>query len=194
MVTIEKIKEVRERSGVGLGKCKSALEKVGGDVEMALVELQKLGLLSAASDKREANEGYIYAYTHTDGKLFAIVEVNCQTDFTARNSDFREFAEQCALQVASMSPKYLTSGNVPDMVLEAQREIFKAQVGDKAPADKIDHIINGKMKKWFSETCLMDQKSVIVTGSTMEQLRANLVMKVNENIVVRRFIRWKVGE
>ncbi len=96
-----------------------------------------------------------------------------------------------------MAPKYLTSGDVPKDVLESQREIFKAQVPDKVPADKVDHVINGKMKKWFSEVCLMDQKLVpgLATGGfTIEQLRANLVMKVGENVVVRRFIRWKVGE
>ena len=195
MTNIEKIKEVRERSGVSLGKCKEALTKAGGDVENALVELQKQGLLKVASDRREAKEGFIYAYTHNDGKLFAIVEVNCQTDFCARNKEFREFAERCALQIASMAPKYLTSGDVPENVLEAQREIFRAQVPKKIPKERVDHIINGKMKKWFSEVCLMDQKSVVVPGGvTMEQLRADLVMKVAENVVVRRFIRWKVGE
>ncbi len=145
MITIEKIKEMRERSGVGLGKCKKALVKCGGNVEEALVELQKMGLLKAAGDRRETKEGYIYPYLHGDGKLFAIVEVNCQTDFCSRNEEFRKFAEQCALQVASMAPKYLTSGDVPGNVLESQREIFKAQVPEKVPADKVDHIINGKI-------------------------------------------------
>jgi elongation factor Ts len=195
MTNIEKIKEVRERSGVGLGKCKKALVQCGGNVEEALVQLQKDGLLKAASNKKETREGYIYNYVHPDNQLFAIVEVNCQTDFCSRNDDFREFAQQCALQIASMAPKYLTSGDVPQEMLDSQREIFKAQVPEKVPADKVDHVINGKMKKWFSEVCLMDQKSVVVPGgTTMEQLRANLVMKVGENVVVRRFIRWKVGE
>jgi len=194
MITIEKIKEVRERSGVGLGKCKAALVTTGGNVDEALVELQKMGLLKAAGDRRETKEGYIYPYVHGDGRLFAMVEVNCQTDFAARGKELREFTMQCALQVASMAPKYLTSGDVPKDVLDSQREIFKAQVPDRVPADKVEHIINGKLRKWFSEVCLMDQKSVVVTGGTIEQLRADLVMKVGENVVVRRFVRWKVGE
>lgn len=194
MTSIEKIREVRERSGVGLGKCKAALEKVGGNVEEALVQLQKDGLLKAASNRKETKEGYIYNYVHTDNRLFAIVEVNCQTDFCARNEELRQFTVDCALQVASMSPKYLTSGDVPKDILDSQREIFKAQVPERVPTDKVDHIINGKLKKWFSEVCLMDQKSVVVPGNTIEQLRAALVMKVGENVVVRRFIRWKVGE
>jgi len=197
MTNIEKIKEVRERSGVGLGKCKKALETTGGNVEEALVELQKQGLLKAAGDRRETKEGYIHPYIHSDGRLFAMVEVNCQTDFTARNDELRKFAEYCALQVASMAPKYLSSGDVPKDVLDSQREIFKAQVPDKVPEDKVEHVINGKMKKWFSEVCLMDQKLVpglAQGGLTIEQLRANLVMKVGENVVVRRFTRWKVGE
>lgn len=194
MTNIEKIREVRERSGVGLGKCKAALEKVGGNVEEALVQLQKDGLLKAASNRKETKEGYIYNYVHPDNRLFAIVEVNCQTDFCARNAELREFAETCGMQVASMAPKYLSSGDVPEDILTSQREIFKAQVPEKVSADKVGHIINGKMKKWFSEVCLMDQKSVVVPGNTIEQLRAALVMKVGENVVVRRFIRWKVGE
>ena len=193
-VSIEKIKEVRKRSGVSLGKCKEALQKSGGHVEEALIELQKMGVLKSVKKRNEAKEGYIYCYSHIDGKLFAIVEVNCQTDFTSRNKEFREFCEQCALQVASMEPRWLNSGDVPEDILESQRKIFEAQVSAKVSKDKITHIVNGKLKKWFSEVCLMDQKSVCVPGSTIEQLRANLVMKTGESIVVRRFIRWKVGE
>jgi len=194
MTNLEKIKEIRERSGVSLGACMQALDKVGGDVEKALVELQKQGLLRAAKNKSDAKEGCIYSYTHSDSKLVAVVEVNCQTDFCARSEEFREFAEQCSLQVASMAPKYLSSGDVPDDVLESQRDIFKSQTYNLSN-DINDHIVNGKMRKWFSEVCLMDQKSVVVPGGiTMEQLRANLVMKTGENIVVRRFLRWKIGE
>ncbi|MDP2683468.1 MAG: elongation factor Ts [bacterium] len=192
MTNIEKIKEVRERSGVGLGQCKAALQKVGWNIEAALVELQKQGLLKSASDHRDSKEGCVNSYIHTNGKLVAVVEINCQTDFAARNSEFKEFADQCVLQIASMNPKWLTSGDVPVDVLDAQREIFKAQVLNTTPADKVEHIINGKMRKWFSDVCLMDQKSVIIAGVSIEQLRANLAMKLNENIIIRRFIRWSI--
>lgn len=195
MSDINAIKEVRERSGVGLGECKSALEEAYGDVEEALVVLQKRGVIRVAkSASKEANEGYIYSYTHSNGKVAVLAEVNCQTDFSAHNETFREFCEQVGLQIAAMNPKYLTSGDVPEDVLNKQRDIFRAQVLDKVPDNKVDHIINGKLKKWFGEICLMDQKSVLVTGKTVEQLRADLVMKIKENIVVKRFVRWEVGE
>ena len=192
---IDKIKEVRERSSVGLSACKQALEDSHGNVEDALVLLQKRGLAAVKDKTGDANEGTIRTYRHSNGRMFAAVEVCCQTDFSARNELFQEFAEQLVLQVASMDPKYLSSGDVPEDVLEKQRTIFKAQIGDKVPEEKVEHVINGKMKKWFSENCLMDQKSVVVPGGhSMEKLRAELVMKIKENIVVKRFVRWEVGK
>lgn len=191
---IEKVKEVRERSGVSLGSCKKALEKSCGDVDKALVELQKQGLLKAASNKSEAREGLIYSYVHNDGKLCAVVEVNCQTDFAARSKEFKEFVELCALQVASMNPKYISHDEIPERYLTAQQEIFKAQIPEKVPQNKIEQILNGKMNKWFSDVCLLNQKSVVESKLTIKQLKANLAMKISENVVIRRILRWKIGE
>lgn len=189
---IEKLKEIRERSGAGMMMCKSALTESHGNIEDALIILQKKGLAGVKEKQGETNEGLIYAYTHSNGKMFAAVEVSCETDFSARTNEFSEFVELVTLQVASMDPKYLSSGDVPEDILNKQRIIFKAQIKN-VPEDKVEHVINGKMKKWFSETCLMDQKSVAIPGGkTIEQLRADLVMKVKENVLIKRFVRWEM--
>lgn len=191
---IDKIKELRSRTFISLGKCKKALTEADGDVDKAIELLQKWGELRQPKAKNEdVKEGQIYSYTH-DGKIGVMVEVNCQTESAARHELFTAFCEAVALQVAAMAPKYLASSDVPQDEDKKQREIFAAQVPSKVPEDKIDHIINGKMKKWFGEVCLLEQKSIVENGKTIDQLRAALVMQLNEDIVVKRFIRWELGQ
>ena len=195
MVTIDKIKEVRSRSGVSLGKCKKALVEAHGNVEDALIVLKKLGLLNAEKKRgRETNEGKIYPYIHSDGKMGVLVEVTCETDFSARSEVFNKFCENVVLQIAAMAPKYLTSGDISEVDDTRKRDIFQAQVPKNAPEGRVPHILNGKMKKWYSEVCLMDQKSVVASKKTVEELRADLVMQIGENVLVKRFVRWEVGE
>ena len=192
---ISLIKELRARTHVSLGKCKKALEQTNGDIETAIVELQKAGLLKVAErSKKEAKEGQIFTYVH-GCKIGVMVEVNCETDFSARNELFTNFCEAVALQIAAMNPPYLSTSDVPDDIEKQQREIFLAQVPPKAPENKIEHIVNNKMKKWYGEVCLLDQKSVVDSNNkTIEQLRADLVMQIGENVVVRRFMRWELGQ
>lgn len=195
MADMELIKQLRERTNVSLGLCKKAIEEVG-TVEDAIVLLQKWGeVKSAKAAKHEANEGAVYSYTHHNGRVACLVEVNCQTEFGALSDEFKEFCDVVALQIVAMSPKYLSINDIPEQELEVRRDIFKAQVPEKVPEDRIPHVINGKMNKWFSEVCLINQKAVASEDSkTIEQLRQDLVAKISENIIIKRFVRWEVGE
>jgi elongation factor Ts len=196
MVDVKLIRELRERTHVGLDKCKKALDESKGDVEKAIVVLQKMGLVKVKDKaRRDTKEGHLFSYTHSNGKIAVLLEVNCESDFSARNELFRAFCEGVGLQIVAMNPQYLTSGDVPDDVVADQRDIFKAQVPPGAPENKVEHIINGKMRKWYGDVCLMDQKSVVVQGNkTIEQLRADLVMQISENVIVKRFVRWELGQ
>lgn len=192
---IEKIKELRQLTNVSLGECREALQKANGNLEEAIVLLKKSGQLKAEKMRRnEATEGRLYVYCHHDNKQACMVEVNCQTDFASNTQEFKDFCETVALQIISMSPRWLTSAEVPDSVLQSQREICETQVPANAPEDKKEHIVNQKLKKWFSEVCLMEQKSVVESGKTIENLREDLVQKIQENVLVKRFVHWKTGE
>jgi elongation factor Ts len=193
-MSIEKIRELRERTNVGLADCKKALQAAHGDVEKAIIELKKGGKIKAAKMRsKEAKEGKLYTYLHHDGKNACMVEVNCQTDFSANTDQFETFCEAVALQIISMEPQWLTSADVPEDVVQVQREIFQTQLG-KVPDDKKEHVINQKLKKWFSEVCLMDQKAVTESGKTIEALREELVQQIQENVVVKRYVHWKLGQ
>jgi len=193
-MTMEKIRELRQRTNVGLADCKKALETARGDVEKAIVELKKAGKIKAAKMRsKEAKEGRIYTYLHHDGKQACMVEVNCQTDFSANTDQFEAFCEAVALQIISMEPEWLTSADVPDDIVAVQREIFETQV-TKVPDDKKEHVVNQKLKKWFYEVCLMDQKAVTASNKTIEGLREELVQQIQENVVVKRYVHWKLGQ
>lgn len=193
-MSIEKIRELRDRTNVGLSDCKKALKTAHGDIEKAIIELKKQGKIKAAKMRsKEAKEGRLYTYLHHDGKNACMVEVNCQTDFSANTDQFESFCEAVALQIISMEPEWLTSADVPDEVVQVQREIFSTQVA-KVPDDKKEHVINQKLKKWFSEVCLMDQKAVTASGKTIEGLREELVQQIQENVIVKRYVHWKLGQ
>lgn len=193
-MSIEKIRELRDRTNVGLSDCKKALKTAHGDIEKAIIELKKQGKIKAAKMRsKEAKEGRLYTYLHHDGKNACMVEVNCQTDFSANTDQFEAFCEAVALQIISMEPEWLTSADVPDEVVQVQREIFSTQVA-KVPDDKKEHVINQKLKKWFSEVCLMDQKAVTASGKTIEGLREELVQQIQENVIVKRYVHWKLGQ
>ena len=195
MQKLQLIKELRERTSVSLHLCKKALEQTNYDVEEAIVALQKMGELRAAKRAgKQTNAGKIQVYLHHNGSIAVLVEVNCETDFSARSEPFVEFCESLALQIASASPDYLSVNDIPDDVMSKQREIFAAQVPPKVPENKVDHIINGKLKKWFADVCLVEQKSVIVEKRTIEQMRSDLVQKIGENVVIKRFVRWELGD
>lgn len=194
-MSIELVREVRSRSNVSLNECKKALEEAGGDVEKALVIIQKKGLQKAVSrEGRIATEGTVAQYSH-NGRIAVMAEVNCETDFMARSAGFQAFTETVTLQIASMSPTYVRREDVPAAEVATQQEVFEAQLAaEKKPQAAWAKIIPGKFNKWYGDICLMEQESVLYPGQTIEQLRVELVAKTGENVTVRRFMRWEVGQ
>lgn len=194
-VTIGSVMQVRDRSKVSLNECKLALEEAGGDVEAALIVIQKKGLAKSMSRAgKVASEGYVHSYVH-HGRIGVMVEINCETDFTARSESFRALCETVAMQVAAMTPMYVSPGDVGHDVVELQTKIFEGQLlADKKPQAAWAKIIPGKFTKWYSDVCLMQQESVERPGMTIEKLVAEVSHTTGEKIVVRRFVRWELGE
>lgn len=190
---IKLVQEVRDRSGTGLAQCKKALEE-SGNVPDALVLLQKWGVIKAAkASQNEVREGLLYSYVHHNSKIACLVEVNCQTDFCAKSTEFKEFCEVVALQIASTNPLYLDSTSIPEEDLSKQKDILQAQLNPKMPEDKKEIALTGKINRYFSDNCLMNQISVLNSEKTLDQLRIDLVVKVGENVIVKRFVRWDLG-
>jgi len=201
-VTMDLIKELRQRTGAGIADCKVALQESDADIEKAIEYIQKKGLAKAAKKAGAiAAEGAIHAYIHAGSRLGVLVEVNCQTDFVARSEDFKAFLEQVGLQIASMSPQYVRREEVPAAQLEKQREIFKAQMdeevanGGKAKPEAVAaKILDGKLDKWLAEVSLVEQVSVVDGEKTIQQLGDALAAKLGEKIAIRRFVRYELGE
>jgi elongation factor Ts len=195
-MSMDKIKELRERTGAGVMDCKRILLEVDGDVEKAVVELQKKGLAKAAKKAaRIAAEGVVHAYVHAGSRIGVLVEVNCETDFVARNEEFLAFAEDVAMQIAAMSPRYVKTDEISTSDTAVQREIFTAQAAESGkPANIVEKMIEGKLAKWAKEVCLYDQPFIRDDKKTIDQIRTALIAKTGENISVRRFVRFEVGE
>ncbi|MET0389236.1 MAG: translation elongation factor Ts [Polyangiales bacterium] len=201
-VSMEKVKELRQRTGAGIMDCKVALQESGADMEKAVEYIQKKGLAKAAKKAGAiAAEGAIHAYIHAGSRLGVLVEVNCQTDFVARSDDFKAYLDQVGLQIASMGPLFVRREDVPPAQRDKQREIFQAQMdeevknGAKAkPADVTAKILDGKIDKWLTEVCLVEQVSVVDGEKTIQQLADALTAKLGEKIAVRRFVRYELGE
>jgi elongation factor Ts len=195
-ISMDQIKELRERTGAGVMDCKRMLAETDGDVEKAVVELQKKGLAKAAKKAgRIAAEGVVHAYIHAGSKVGVMVEVNCETDFVGRNEEFMTFADDVAMQIAAMSPRYVTADEIPDSDKAEQREIFIAQAKESGKPDHIaEKMVEGRMKKWAKEVCLYDQPFIRETEKTIDEIRTALVAKTGENIAVRRFARFELGE
>jgi elongation factor Ts len=202
-VSAQQVKALRERTGAGMMDCKNALVEAGGDEEKAVEIIQKKGLAKAAKKAGAiAAEGVIHAYIHAGSRLGVLVEVNCQTDFVARNDDFKRFVEEVGLQIASSAPRYVRRSEVPASELASQEAIFRGQLeeeekatGKKKPEAAIAKIIEGKMNKWFTEVCLEEQPLVTREDEkTVGQLAEELTAKLGEKIAVRRFVRFELGE
>ena len=195
---IDGIKKLREKSGAGMMDCKEALKESGGDLEKALVALKKKGLLKAQSrSSRSTKEGLIQSYVHTNGKIGVLVEINCETDFVARNDEFKAFAKDISMQIAAVNPFYVKREDVPGSVIEKEKEIIKAQMetaGGKKPQQVMDKIIEGKLDKFFEEVCLLEQPFVKDEKVRVKDLLVSLIAKIGENINIRRFIRYQLGE
>lgn len=194
-VTAEMVKELREKTGAGLMDCKKALAQTSGDLEKALQVLREKGLATAAKkSSRTASEGLVSSYIHMD-KLGVLVEVNCETDFVARTDDFRALVKDIAMQVAASNPLYVTRDDVPPEIVEKEREIYRAQVTNKPP-QVVEKIVEGKLEKFYTDMCLLDQAFIKdpEQKQKIKDLITDKIAKLGENIVVRRFARFQLGE
>ena len=196
MVTAEMVKELREKTGAGFVECKKALTETNGDLSKAAENLQKSGLAKAAKKSgRIAAEGLVHSYVHSNGRIGVLVEINCETDFVARNDDFKEFARDVAMQIAAMNPLYVKVEDVPQADLDKQRELNSASPDLAGKPENIaQRIIDGKIKKWSQEICLLDQPFVKDDKTTLGKVQQALTAKIGEKISVRRFVRFEVGE
>ena len=190
------VKALREKTGAGMMDCKRALQEAGGDEEKAVIILREKGLAAASRRAgREATEGIIDSYIHLGGKIGVLVEVNCETDFVARNDEFREFVRNICLQVAASNPRYVSKDDVPPSEVDREREILRGQaLREGKPEKVIDRIVEGRIDKYYQENCLLEQPYVREPEQTVSDLLSDLIARIGENIVIRRFTRFAVGE
>lgn len=195
-ISVDLIKELREATGVGILDCRQALEDANGDFEKAVDILREKGLAKAAKRAdREASEGKLELYTHGDGRVGVMVEVNSETDFVARSEEFRNFAHEIALQIAAAAPLYIRVEDIPEVDLERERNIVREQtLAEGKPENIIEKIVAGRMEKFYDETCLLRQQYIRDDTITIEQLLHQNIAAIGENILIRRFVRWEVGE
>jgi elongation factor Ts len=195
-ITTEMIKDLRAATGAGVLECRKALEQAGGDAKKALDFLREKGLATAAKRAdREASQGMVELYSHGSGRVGVMVEVNCETDFVARSERFRTFAHEIALQVAAASPRYIKEDEIPADVLEHEAGIAKARaLGEGKPENILDRIVEGRLVKFKEEAVLLKQPYIRDEQMTVEKLLLQNIAAIGENIVIRRFQRWELGE
>lgn len=196
MVTAELVRDLREKTGAGMMDCKKALEASSGDMDKAVLFLREKGLAAAAKKAgRDANDGRVTSYIHGEGKIGVLVEINCETDFVARTDEFQDFCRGIAMHIAAANPRYLNKEAVPQEDQDREKGIFRVQAeesGKKGPV--IDKIVEGKLSKYFEETCLVHQRFVKDPDRTIEQLVKEMIAKIGENVAIRRFARFQLGE
>ena len=190
------VKELREKSGAGVMNCKKALAESGGDMEKAVDYLRQKGLAAAAKKMgRTAAEGLVGTYIHAGGKIGVLVELNCETDFVARTAEFQALLKDVAMQVAAVNPRYVRSEEVPQEELEREREIYRRQALDSGKPEKVvDKIVEGKIDRFYSEVCLLEQPFIKDPDRKVGELIQEAIAKLNENVQVRRFARYHIGE
>lgn len=198
MVTIssDSVKELREKTGAGIMDCKRALADSGGDIDKAVDFLRQKGLSAAAKKaSRETKEGVISSYIHGAGKIGVLVEVNCETDFVARNSEFQELVKDIAMQIAASNPSYVQREDVPADVLDKERSIYRIQARESGkPENVLDKIVEGKVEKFYLESCLLEQSFIKDPSVTIKDMVQQKIAKIGENITVKRFTRYQLGE
>lgn len=194
IVEIETIKKLREETGISLSDCKKALEESNGDISLAKEYLKKRGAAVALKKtERVASAGIIDSYVHSNKRLGVLLEINCETDFVARGSDFQNLAHEICLQIASMKPMYLKEEEIPQSVLEKEKEIITEQVKEmNKPAEVLEGIIKGKLEKYKKEACLLDQLWIKDDSKTIQSLINEYIAKIGENIVVKRFVIYEL--
>jgi len=195
-VSATMIKDLRERTGAGMSDCKKALVEVEGDMEKAIDYLRAKGLAKAAKKAgREATEGLVTSYIHGGGRIGVLVEINCETDFVARNEDFIAFTREVALQIAAMNPQFVRKEDVSADVIAREREVLVAKAKETGKPEPVVHkMVEGQIAKWMKEICLLDQAWVKDADKTIDQVQQELIAKIGENIRIRRFVRFELGE
>ena len=195
-ITSEMVKELRQATGAGVLDCKKALEASGGDFDKAAEFLREKGLAAAAKRAgRTASDGVIGVYVHHGKRVAAMVELNCETDFAAGTEEFQSLAHDLAMQVVATQPQYLIREDVPPQVIETEKQIYRAQMeGQGKPAHILDRIVEGKLEKFYQDVCLMEQPFIKEEDLTIEDLIKNAVARIGENIVLRRFVRYQIGD
>src|SRR3981189_3138925 len=190
------VKELRERTSAGFSDCGAALVEAGGDIEKAISVLRKKGQAAAAKKAtREASEGLVGSYIHAGGKIGVLVEINCESDFVARTEAFQHLTDEIAMHIAALDPRYVRREEVTPEMLEKEREIYKAQaVATGKPENVVERIVTGKMEKFYEENCLYEQHYIKDESVTIGERLTKAIAKLGENISVRRFVRFKVGE
>ena len=196
MVTAAMVKELRERTGAGMLDCKKALEKTDGDIEKAIDLLREKGLAAAAKKaSRITAEGMVGSYIHMGGRIGVLIEVNCETDFVAKTEGFKDFVKNMAMQVAASKPLYVSRDEVPGDVLEKEKQILRQQALNEGKPEKIvDKMVEGRIEKFFKETCLLEQPYIRDPEVSVQQVLTETIAKIGENISIRRFVRYEMGE
>lgn len=195
-VTAAMVKELRERTGAGMMDCKKALAETSGDMEKAVDFLREKGLAAAAKKAgRVAAEGIVESYIHGGGRIGVLVEVNCETDFVAKTDDFRALVKDIAMQIAASKPEYVRKEDVPAEIIEKEKEILAAQAANEGKPEKIiQRMVEGRIEKYYKEVCLLEQPFIKDPDITVQQLVTEKIAKIGENISVRRFTRYELGE
>ncbi|HER23899.1 MAG TPA: translation elongation factor Ts [Candidatus Atribacteria bacterium] len=195
-INAQMVKELRGKTSAGMMDCKKALKATEGNMEKAMEYLRKKGIDAAALKvKRQALNGKVESYIHLYGKIGVLVEINCETDFVANTEEFKEFVKDIAMQIAALNPKYISRDDVPNSVIQKEKEIFFAQVEKTGkPAPIIEKIVEGKLEKYFKEICLKEQLFIKDNNKNINQLLLELISKLGENIVIKRFARFQLGE
>lgn len=190
------VKELREKTGAGILDCQKALTENGDDIEKSIDYLRQKGLAAAAKKAgRETNQGLVHAYIHMGGKIGVLIEVNCETDFVARNEEFKAFVNDLALQVAAAKPSFVRREEIPAEVIEKEKAIYEGQAKELGkPAAALPKIVEGKLEKFFQESCLMEQSFIKDPTVTIKDLLAQKIAKIGENMIIRRFTRYQLGE
>ena len=194
-ITAQLVKELRDKTNAGMMQCKKALQESGGDIDKAIDYLRKTGIALAQKtiSSRTAAEGVIASYIHPGSKLGVLCEINCETDFVAKNDVFKEFVKDITLQIAASNPRYLCREQVPEEVVEKEKEVIRAQIKNK-PDNIVEKIIEGKLNKYYSEKCLIEQPFVKDADTTIEQYLKMKIAELGEKITIRRFTRFFVSE
>jgi elongation factor Ts len=195
-ISVEMIKSLREKTGCGMMDCKAALKEAKGDTEKANDILRKKGLAAVARRAgRIAAQGLIDSYIHIGGKIGVLVEINCESDFVARNIEFQAFIKDIAMQITASNPQYISRDDVPDGIIQHEADILETQAKQSGKPEKaIEKMVEGRLDKFYSEICLLDQPFIKDPKITIKDLLAGLVAKIGENIVIRRFVRYQLGE